>query len=134
MASLNRAELIGNLGADPETRFLPSGDQVTNIRLATTDRYKDRATGEIRESTEWHRVVFFGRLAGVAAQYLTKGVEIYVEGRLKTRKWSDKGVERYATEITADRLLMFGGRKPPTRGQVANQTDDEDIDLDSPPF
>lgn len=134
MASLNRAELIGNLGADPETRFLPSGDQVTNIRLATTDRYKDRATGEIRESTEWHRVVFFGRLAGVAAQYLTKGAEIYVEGRLKTRKWSDKGVERYATEITADRLLMFGGRKPLTRGQVANQTDDEDIDLDSPPF
>ncbi|MCG1043406.1 single-stranded DNA-binding protein [Mycetohabitans sp. B8] len=111
MASVNKVILVGNLGADPETRYLPSGDAVTNIRLATTDRYKDKASGEFKELTEWHRVVFFGRLAEIAAEYLKKGSPVYVEGRIRTRKWQDQsGQDRYSTEIVADSMQMLGGR------------------------
>lgn len=111
MASVNKVILVGNLGADPETRYLPSGDAVTNIRLATTDRYKDKSSGEFKELTEWHRVVFFGRLAEIAAEYLKKGSPAYVEGRIRTRKWQDQsGQDRYSTEIVADSLQLLGSR------------------------
>ena len=103
MASVNKVILIGNLGADPETRYLPSWDAVTNIRIATTEAWKDKS-GEKQEHTEWHRVAFFGRLAEIAGEYLKKGSQVYIEGRLQTRKWTDKeGHERYTTEIVADR-------------------------------
>ena len=112
MASLNKVILIGNLGADPETRYAPSGDAICNLRIATTEVWKDKATGERREATEWHRVVYFGRVAEVAAQYLRKGSQIYVEGRLQTRKWQDKdGQDRYTTEIRGDEMKMLGGRQ-----------------------
>jgi single-strand DNA-binding protein len=110
MASVNKVILIGNLGADPETRYLPSGDAVTNIRMATTEAWKDKS-GEKQEHTEWHRVAFFGRLAEIAGEYLKKGSPVYVEGRLQTRKWQDKdGQERYTTEIRADRMQLLSGR------------------------
>ena len=100
MASLNKVILIGNLGADPETRYAPSGDAICNLRLATTETWKDRNSGERKENTEWHRVVFFGKLAEIAGQYLRKGSQIYVEGRIQTRKWQDKeGQDRYTTEV-----------------------------------
>ena len=112
MASVNRVILIGNLGADPETRYLPSGDAVTNIRLATTDRYKDKQSGDMKELTEWHRLSFFGKLAEVAGQYLRKGSAIYVEGRIRTRKWQDQsGQDKYSTEIVVDQLQMLGGKQ-----------------------
>ncbi|MBW7860013.1 MAG: single-stranded DNA-binding protein [Rhodocyclaceae bacterium] len=112
MASVNKVILIGNLGADPETRYMPSGDAICNVRIATTETWKDKATGERREATEWHRVAFFGRLAEIAAQYLRKGSQIYVEGRLQTRKWQDKdGQDRYTTEIRGDEMKMLGGRQ-----------------------
>jgi single-strand DNA-binding protein len=111
MASVNKVILVGNLGADPETRYLPSGDAVANIRLATTDRYKDKASGEFKELTEWHRVAFFGRLAEIVNEYLKKGSSVYIEGRIRTRKWQDQqGQERYSTEIVADQMQMLGGR------------------------
>jgi len=87
MASVNKVIIVGNLGADPETRYMPSGDAVTNIRVATTDRFKDKGSGEMREATEWHRIAFFGRLAEIAGEYLKKGSSVYIEGRLKTRQW-----------------------------------------------
>jgi single-strand DNA-binding protein len=103
---------VGNLGKDPETRYAPSGDAITNITLATTDSWKDKATGEKKEATEWHRVVFFGRLAEIAGEYLKKGRSIYVEGRIKTRKWQDKdGQDRYTTEVVADQMQMLGSRE-----------------------
>lgn len=112
MASLNKVILIGNLGRDPETRYMPSGDAICNVTIATTETWKDKASGERREATEWHRVVFFGRLAEIAAQYLRKGSQVYVEGRLQTRKWQDKeGQERYTTEIRADEMKMLGRRE-----------------------
>src|SRR6266540_643305 len=111
MASVNKVILVGNLGADPETKYLPSGDAVTNIRLATTDRWKDKASGEMKEATEWHRIAFFGRLAEIAGEYLKKGSQVYVEGRIRTRKWQDKeGQDRYSTEIVADRMQLLGSR------------------------
>jgi single-strand DNA-binding protein len=111
MASVNKVILVGNLGADPETKYLPSGDAVTNIRLATTDRWKDKASGEMKEATEWHRIAFFGRLAEIAGEYLKKGSQVYVEGRIRTRKWQDKeGQDRYSTEIVADTMQMLGSR------------------------
>lgn len=111
MASVNKVILVGNLGADPEVRYLPSGDAIANIRLATTDRYKDKASGEMKEVTEWHRVVFFGRLAEIVNEYLKKGSAVYVEGRLRTRKWQGQdGQDRYSTEIVADQMQMLGGR------------------------
>ncbi len=113
MASVNKVILVGNLGADPETRYLPSGDAITNIRIATTDKWKDKQSGEMKEATEWHRVAFFGRLAEIAGQYLKKGSPVYVEGRIRTRKWQDKetGQDRYATEIVAEGMQLLGGRQ-----------------------
>jgi single-strand DNA-binding protein len=111
MASVNKVILVGNLGADPETKYLPSGDAITNVRVATTDRWKDKASGEMKEATEWHRIAFFGRLAEIAGEYLKKGSQVYVEGRIRTRKWQDKeGQDRYSTEIVADTMQMLGSR------------------------
>jgi single-strand DNA-binding protein len=112
MASVNKVIIVGNLGADPETRYTPSGDAVTNIRVATTDRWKDKASGDMKEATEWHRIAFFGRLAEVAGQYLKKGSQVYIEGSLRTRKWQDKeGQDRYSTEVRADVMQMLGRRE-----------------------
>ena len=112
MASVNKVILVGNLGADPESRFMPNGDAVCNVRLATTESWKDKASGEKREITEWHRVVFYRRLAEIASQYLKKGTPVYVEGRIRTRKWQDKeGQERYTTEIEATEMQMLGRRE-----------------------
>ena len=112
MASINKVILIGNLGADPEMRTMPNGDAVANIRLATTESWKDKATGEKKELTEWHRVVFYRKLAEIVGQYLKKGAAMYVEGRIRTRKWQDKeGQERYTTEIEANEMQMLGGRQ-----------------------
>lgn len=111
MASVNKVILVGNLGADPEVRYMPSGDAVANIRLATTDRYKDKQSGEFKEMTEWHRVSFFGRLAEIVNEYLKKGSSVYIEGRIRTRKYqAQDGTERYSTEIVADQMQMLGGR------------------------
>ncbi len=111
MASVNKVILVGNLGADPETRYMPSGDPIANIRLATTFRWKDKQTGENKEETEWHRIVFRGRLAEIAGEYLKKGSPCYVEGRIRTRKWQDKeGQDRYTTEIMADAMQLLGSR------------------------
>lgn len=111
MASVNKVIIVGNLGADPETRYMPSGDAVTNIRVATTDRYKDKASGEMREATEWHRIAFFGRLAEIAGEYLKKGSQVYIEGRLKTRQWEKDGQKQYSTEIVAEQMQMLGSRQ-----------------------
>ena len=113
MASVNKVILVGNLGRDPEMRSFPSGDQIANVTLATTDQWKDKQTGERREHTEWHRVVFNGRLAEIAGQYLRKGSQIYVEGSIRTRKWQDQatGQDRYATEIRVDQMQMLGSRQ-----------------------
>ena len=108
---INKAILIGNLGADPETRYTAGGSAVTNIRMATSESWKDRQSGEQQERTEWHRVVFFGRLAEIAAEYLRKGSTVYVEGRIQTRKWQGQdGQDRYTTEIVANEMQMHGGR------------------------
>lgn len=125
MASLNRVTLIGNLGADPEMRFMPSGDSVASIRIATTDRYKDKQSGEYKEQTEWHRVTFFGKLATIANQYLRKGSSVYVEGRLRTRKWQDQGGnDRYSTEVIGDLMQMLGGsRRPEDNGEHSQASD-----------
>ena len=112
MASVNKVIIVGNLGADPETRYLPSGEAVTNIRVATSDRWKDKTSGEMKEATEWHRISFFGRLAEVAGEYLKKGSQVYVEGQLRTRKWQDKeGQDRYSTDIRADVMQMLGRKE-----------------------
>ncbi len=112
MASVNKVILVGNLGADPETRYLSSGDAVTNVRLATTESWKDKASGEKKEMTEWHRVVFYRRLAEIAGQYLKKGSSVYIEGRIRTRKWQDKdGQDRYTTEVEATEMQMLGSRQ-----------------------
>ena len=130
MASVNLVILIGNLGKDPETRYAPSGEAICNITLATTDTWKDKNSGEKREATEWHRVGFFGKLAEIADQHLCKGSQVYIEGSLRTRKWTDKeNVERYTTEIRADVMKMLGGKpegerqqsEPQQRSQPARQ-------------
>ena len=111
MASVNKVILLGNLGRDPETRYTTGGDAVTNLRIATTEQWKDKS-GEKQEKTEWHSVVLFGRQAEVAGEYLKKGRSVYIEGRLQTRKWTDKeGVEKYSTEIVADRMQLIGGAR-----------------------
>ena len=108
MASVNKVILVGNLGADPETRFMPSGDPICNLRLATTDSYKDKSSGEKKESTEWHRIVMFGRLAEIAGQYLKKGSQVYIEGRLQTRGWEDSlGRKHFRTEVVAQELIVL---------------------------
>lgn len=130
MASVNRVILIGNLGRDPEVRNMPNGDAVANLAVATTDRWTDKATGEKKESTEWSRVSLFGRLAEIAQQYLRKGSQVYIEGKLQTRKYTDKdGIERYATEIVGSVLQMLDRRgdndnsqpSPPARTSQPNQ-------------
>ena len=114
--SVNKVILVGNLGRDPEMRYNPDGFTVANVSIATTSTWKDKNTGERRDDTEWHRVVFFGRQAEVVGQYLKKGSSVYVEGRLKTRKWQDKeGVDRYTTEIVADQMQMLGSRSQETQ-------------------
>lgn len=112
MASVNKVILVGNLGRDPEVRYTPDGSAICNVSIATTSTWKDKSTGERREDTEWHRVVFYNRLAEIAGEYLRKGKSVYVEGRLKTRKWQDKetGADRYSTDIIADQMQMLGGR------------------------
>ena len=112
MASVNKVIIVGNLGRDPEVRTFPSGDRVANVTIATTDRWKDKNSGEMKEATEWHRVVFNGRLGEIAGEYLRKGSQVYIEGSLRTRKWTDKdGVEKYTTEIRADQMQMLGKRE-----------------------
>jgi single-strand DNA-binding protein len=113
MASVNKVILVGNLGRDPEVRYSPDGAAICNVSIATTSTWKDKASGERRDETEWHRVVFYNRLAEIAGEYLRKGRSVYVEGRLKTRKWQDKetGADRYSTEIVADQMQMLGGRE-----------------------
>ncbi|ROR34854.1 single-stranded DNA-binding protein [Inmirania thermothiophila] len=140
---VNKVILIGNLGADPEVRYMPSGGAVANVRLATTDSWRDRQTGEQQEHTEWHNVVFFGKLAEIAGEYLRKGAKIYVEGRLRTRKWQDReGRDRYTTEIVANEMQMLDSRgggsagfdRPEAEpaGRAAPAADDGDLDDDIP--
>lgn len=141
---LNKVQIIGNLGADPETRYSAAGKAVTSIRVATTEKWKDKETGEAKEATEWHRIKFFGRLAEIAGEYLKKGRMVYVEGRLKTDKYTDKdGVEKYSTDIIGDEMKMLGGGdgergggpvkqrgEKPARGTARNDAppaDDDDI-------
>lgn len=139
MASLCKVMLIGHLGADPETRYMPNGDAVANIRLATTESWKDKGTGEKKEITEWHRVVFFRKLAEIVGQYLKKGSAVYVEGRIRTRKWQDKeGQERYTTEIEANEMQMLGGKSreegqaSAPQGPKQHSTSFDDMDDDIP--
>ena len=141
MASINRVILIGNLGKDPETRYMSNGEAVTNITLATTDTWKDR-NGEKQEKTEWHRVTFYRKLAEIAGEYLKKGSQVYIEGKLQTRKWTDKaGSDRYTTEIIASGMKMLGSRSTPdqsTNHQQSNQSQSnkgsgfDDMDDDIP--
>jgi single-strand DNA-binding protein len=111
MASVNKVILVGNLGRDPETKYMPDGAAITNVSVATSFQWTDKASGEKKEETEWHRIVFRGRLAEIAGEYLKKGSQVYVEGRLRTRKWQDKeGQDRYTTEVVADSMQMLGSR------------------------
>jgi single-strand DNA-binding protein len=125
MASVNKVILVGNLGRDPEVRYSPEGSAICNLSLATTSSWKDKATGEKREETEWHRVVMYNRLAEIAGEYLRKGRPVYIEGRLKTRKWQDKdtGADRYSTEVVADQMQMLGGRDDHAGGHAADAPD-----------
>lgn len=112
MASVNKVILVGNVGKDPETRYISSGEATTSITLATTESWKDKSTGEKKEIVEWHRLVFWGKLAEIAGQYVKKGSQIYIEGKLQTRKWTDKeNIDRYTTEIKVDVLQMLGGKQ-----------------------
>jgi single-strand DNA-binding protein len=125
MASVNKVIIVGNLGRDPEMRYLPSGDAVANATIATTDRYRDKLSGENKEITEWHRVNFFGKLAEIVGQYLRKGSQVYIEGSLRTRKWTDQaGVEKYSTEIRADTMQMLGSRQSPNDDQASTSRND----------
>ena len=128
MASLNKVILIGHLGREPESRYLPSGEQVTSIAIATTDRWRDKATGEQKEQTELHRISFFGKLAEIAGQYLKKGSQVYVEGRIRTNKYTDRdGVERYQTQIIADTMQMLGSKQDGRRNNPPANDPDDDI-------
>jgi single-strand DNA-binding protein len=146
MASVNKVIIVGNLGRDPETRYMPNGEAATNIAVATTESWKDKSSGEKKEITEWHRITFYRKLAEIAGQYLKKGSQVYVEGRLQTRKWTDKeNVDRYTTEIIADSMQMLDGglqrdgtddapkstQKAPQKNQsgisTSNNFDDDDI-------
>jgi len=139
---INKVELIGNLGADPEVKAMPSGGNVVNLRLATTRRWKDRNSGDRKDATEWHRVVCFNRTADIAAQYLKKGSQVYIEGRIQTRKWqAQDGTDRYTTEIVANSLTMLGkksteGGAPDTdySSMATNHSDDPLDGLDDVPF
>src|SRR3954452_6028293 len=137
MASVNKVIIVGNLGRDPEMRTFPSGDRVANVTIATTDKWKDKESGEMKEATEWHRVVFNGRLAEIAGEYLRKGSQVYVEGSLRTRKWTDKdGIEKFTTEIRADQMQMLGSRQGMGGGGGgggAGPSDGDDGGYDSAP-
>ena len=134
MASVNKVIIVGNLGRDPETRSFPDGGQICNVTIATTDKWKDKQSGEMRDATEWHRVVFNGRLAEIAAQYLRKGSQVYVEGSLRTRKWTDQsGVEKYSTEIRADSMQMLGSRQGMGGPQQGNDGGYDNGGYDSAP-
>jgi single-strand DNA-binding protein len=123
MASVNKVIIVGNLGRDPEMRTFPSGDRVANVTVATTDKWKDKQSGEMKEATEWHRVVFNGRLAEIAGEYLRKGSQVYIEGSIRTRKYTDKeGVERQISEIRADQMQMLGSRQ----GMGSPSSDEDD--------
>jgi len=121
MASVNKVIIIGNLGADPEVRALPSGESVANLRIATTDRWKDKASGEMKESTEWHRVSFFGRIAEVCGEYLSKGSQVYVEGKIQTRKYEKDGQDHYSTEIRGMSMQMLGSKATGARDKPAEE-------------
>ncbi len=139
---VNKVIVVGNLGQDPETRYMPSGSAVTNMRIATNESWKDKQTGEQKDRTEWHNVAMFGRLAEIAAEYLRKGSQVYIEGKLRTRKWQDKdGNDRYTTEIIADEMQMLGGRSgggapgmsdSPPAGAPPPQPSADDFDDDIP--
>jgi len=145
---LNKVTLIGRLGSDPEVRYMPTGGAVTNVSLATSRRWKDKNTGERREETEWHRIVFFSKLAEIAGEYLKKGSQVYVEGRIQTNKWQDKeGKDRYTTEIIADQMQMLGGKNEGESGfgtgqgpvvapiaEPSSGSSDDAFDYDIPPF
>jgi single-strand DNA-binding protein len=138
MASLNKSTLIGNIGQDAESRSMPNGKKVASISIATTDKWKDRESGEVKEKTEWHRVTFYDRLAEIVAEYGKKGRQVYVEGRLRTRKWTDKdGIDRWTTEIVGYEFQMLGAKPagqepaPPAR-QAAPATGFDDMDDDIP--
>ncbi len=137
---INKVIVVGNLGQDPDTRYMPSGSAVTNITIATNESWKDKQTGEQKDRTEWHKVAMFGRLAEIAAEYLRKGSQVYIEGKLRTRKWQDKqGNDRYTTEIVADEMQMLGGRGgagapmsdqgPPPSPPPQGSSDDFDDDI-----
>ncbi|MFQ5981988.1 MAG: single-stranded DNA-binding protein [Woeseiaceae bacterium] len=137
---VNKVIVIGNLGQDPDTRYMPSGSAVTNLRVATNESWKDKQTGEQKDRTEWHSVAMFGRLAEIAAEYLRKGSQVYIEGKLRTRKWQDRdGNDRYTTEIIADEMQMLGARSgagapamsdsPPPSAQPQPSGDDFDDDI-----
>ena len=138
---VNKVIIVGNLGKDPETRYMPSGSAVTNLRIATTESWKDKQTGDQQERTEWHAVAMFGRLAEIAAEYLRKGSQVYIEGKLRTRKWQDKeGKDRYTTEIVADEMQMLGGkgggageRAPSSGGGMQRPAAVNDSGVDSGP-
>ena len=135
---INKVILIGNLGKDPETRYLPSGAAVTNITIATSESWKDQSSGEKQERTEWHNVVFFGKVAEIAGEYLRKGSQVYVEGSLRTRKWQDKnGMDRYTTEIVARDMQMLGGRSGAGAGpgpvEPSQERPQERQDAQTPP-
>ena len=136
MASVNRVIILGNLGNEPEVRTTPTGDTITTVSIATSERYKDKQTGEQKENTEWHRVIFFKRLAEIARDYLRKGSPCYIEGLLRTRKWTDKnGVERYSTEIIASSLQLLGSKQESSSGGNAQGGNSYDDDYDDPiPF
>lgn len=136
---INKVILIGNLGKDPETRYMPSGGAVTNLTLATSESWKDKQTGEQKENTEWHRVVFFNRLAEIAAEYLRKGSKVYIEGRLQTRKWQGQdGQDRYTTEIVANEMQMLDSRgggsyeAPPTPASAQPQSSPQQAPANKP--
>jgi len=136
MSSLNKVMLIGNIGKDPEVRYTQAGQAVTNISIATTERYKDKQTGQQKEITEWHRVVFFNRLAEIAGEYLKKGAVCFVEGQMRTRKYTDgNGIEKYTTEIVGSSMKMLGGRDNNSGQQNGNhqgQMDEDGFDSDVP--
>lgn len=145
MSSINKVIIIGNAGKDPEVRYLADGSAVTNITVATSEKWKDKASGEQKEATEWHRIVMYGKVAEIAGQYVKKGTSAYYEGRLKTRKWTDKdGVDKYTTEVVCDKLQLLGGKqqsesepeqRPASGGRRAPApTSVLDLDDDLPPF
>ncbi len=136
MKGVNKVIIVGNLGQDPDTKYMPNGDAVVNITIATSESWKDKSTGAKREKTEWHKVVMFRRLAEIAAEYLTKGSKVYIEGKLQTRKWQAKdGSDRYTTEIIAHEMQMLdskGSQPKPVQTQTAKPVVEADIDQDIP--